>query len=342
MTLNETSRGRDNNLDFIRFIAAVLVILCHSYPIGMGEDHTDFLGRLTNGQMHFGNLAVCIFFFYGGFLIAKSAMRHQSAWAFFKARIIRIIPCLAVVTFVLTFLAGPCLTTIPAGEYFTQRGTYRYLLNSVMVLVHDLPGVFEGNIYGQTVNGPLWTLPVEFLCYIMCFVVWKMGFLEEKRMKWTIPLFVAGYLGVKLVLGGNALLLEALRPVGMFYAGMLYFVYRDKIKLRREAALVSFLALAVFTYFGFLGMTVFLFLPYILSFLGYGTVHKFSNFAKYGEISYGMYLCGWPVQQVLCEQFGGTMEPLVNFLLTVPAAILCGFILNKLIEEPLARLRTSA
>lgn len=336
MTLSEMSKGRSNNLDFIRFLAAIFVILCHSYPISMGEGHTDLLGTISNGQIHFGNLAVCVFFVYGGFLIAGSAQRLQKTGAYFKARALRIFPCLIVVTFALAFLAGPCLTTLSAGEYFKQRGTYQYLLNSIMVLTHDLPGVFEGNIYGQTVNGPLWTLPIEFLCYIMCFIAYKLGFLRDRQMKWSIPLFAAGYLAVKLALGGNALLASALRPIGMFYAGMLYYVYRDKIRLRWQAALLAFAALAVFTYLGVLDSTIFVFLPYLLFYLGYGTKHKLSNFAKHGEVSYGVYLCGWPIQQFICMQFGGEMASWANFLLTLPFAVLCGYLLNKLVEKPIA------
>ncbi len=338
MTLKETSTDRNNNLDFIRFLAALLVILCHAYPISRGQEYTDLLGRLTNGQMHFGNLAVCIFFLYGGFLIAKSAERLKTAGAYFKARVLRVFPCLIAVTFILTFLAGPCLTTLSTGTYFSQKGAYQYLLNSVMILTHNLPGVFEGNIYGQTVNGPLWTLPVEFLCYIMCFLVWKTGFLNEKRMKWTIPFFAAGYIGLKIILGTNVLLASALRPVGLFYAGMLYYVYRGKIKLSREAALLCSAALVFFTWRGFLDVVVFIFLPYVLLYLGYGTRHKLSNFAKHGEVSYGVYLCGWPIQQTICMLFGGQMIPVVNFLLTLPFAICGGYLLHRFVEQPAARI----
>ncbi|MCI8483794.1 MAG: acyltransferase [Lachnospiraceae bacterium] len=337
MTLKEAARGRNNNLDLIRFIAALLVILCHAYPISMGGDNTDILGRITHNQIHLGNLAVCVFFLYGGFLIAKSTERLQKAGPYFKARILRIFPCLIVVTFILTFLAGPCLTSLSVKDYFCQKDTYKYLLNSIMVLVHDLPGVFEGNIYGQTVNGPLWTLPIEFLCYILCFFVWKLGFFGEKRMKWTVPLFAAGYIGAKLLLGGNGLLLSALRPAGLFYAGILYYVYRDKIKLRWEIAVISLAGMILCTWLGILDETIFLFLPYLLLYIGYGTKYKFSNFAKHGEASYGIYLCGWPIQQIVCRQFGGSMNPILNFLLALPFAVLCGYLLNKLVEEPIGK-----
>ena len=45
------------------------------------------------------------------------------------------------------------------------------MLNAVLVLVHPLPGVFASNPYPDVVNGALWTLPVEYACYVLCFVV---------------------------------------------------------------------------------------------------------------------------------------------------------------------------
>ncbi len=337
MNLGEASKGRNNNLDLIRFIAAALVILCHAYPISLGKEHVDFLGQITGNQIHLGNFAVCIFFLYGGYLIAKSAERLQTTGAYFKARIFRILPCLVVVTFLLAFVAGPVLTEEKLGDYFTNSMTYRYLFNAVMLPVHNLPGVFEHNIYDPTVNGPLWTLPIEFLCYIMCFLVLKAGFLNQKRMKWTIPVFAIGYLGAWFVLRGNEALVAALRPAGMFYTGMLYYVYRDKINVKLSGALVSLIALVLSAWAGILGITIFLFLPYVLFYIGYGTRHKFSNFAKYGEVSYGMYLCGWPIQQIVCMMNGGSMTPFLNFIITLPIAVICGFVLNKLVEAPIGR-----
>lgn len=339
MKLSEITRGRENNLDAIRFLAAVMVIFCHAFPISLGEGSVDFLGRLTDNQMHLGNLAVCIFFFYGGFLICKSACRIRNGKDYFKARILRIIPCLAVVTFVLAFLVGPVITELSLGEYFGNGETYKYLLNSVMILVHNLPGVFQNNIYDTTVNGPLWTLPIEFLCYIMCFIALKIKFLEEKNAKWMIILFTAGYLGAWKLLASSAVLSSALRPAGLFFAGMVYFIYKDKIVIKPWIAAVSAAILVVSAAFHILGITVFFCFPYLMMYLGFGTKHKLSGFAKRGEVSYGMYLCGWPIQQMICQGFGGQMNPWMNILLSVPLSIGCGMLLHQLVEKPLGRLQ---
>ena len=72
MFLEEVSRDRNNNLNFLRLIAAVLVIICHAYPLSLGEDAIDILGRMTDGQIHLGGVAVCIFFFFSGFFLNRS------------------------------------------------------------------------------------------------------------------------------------------------------------------------------------------------------------------------------------------------------------------------------
>lgn len=68
--------------------------------------------------------------------------RLENAKYYFKARIIRIFPPLIFVTFVMAFIVGPIVTELSIDSYFTSVGTYKYLLNSFMILVHDLPGVF--------------------------------------------------------------------------------------------------------------------------------------------------------------------------------------------------------
>lgn len=36
IVLEEASQDRNNNLNILRFIAAVMVVFCHAYPISIG------------------------------------------------------------------------------------------------------------------------------------------------------------------------------------------------------------------------------------------------------------------------------------------------------------------
>lgn len=330
-------KGRDNNLDLIRFIAAIMVIFSHAFPLSLGREERDYLLTVTGGQIDLGGIAVSIFFFYGGFLICKSAYRLQSAKKYFKARIIRIFPPIIVITVLMVFLIGPILSTLKVQEYFTRKLTYQYLLNSVLILAYNLPGVFENNIYGTEVNGSLWTLPLEFLGYILCFFMMKVGFLKSKCLKWIMPIFVFVHIAVISIFSPQDMILMAWRPTAIFFVGMLYYVYQDKIYLSRRIAVISMILLLFSTCLGILNVTIPFLGSYVFMYLGYGTKIKFSNFAKHGEISYGIYLCGFPIQQIVCESFGGSMNPILNAVISIPLAIICGFLLNRYMEKPIIK-----
>ena len=151
--LGDGTTGRKNNLDLIRFIAAAMVIFAHSFPLTLGEGCAGPLTRFSHGQMSFGNLAVCIFFLFSGFLITKSVLHRTTAKAFFSARIVRLFPPLIAVVLVCTFVLGPAMTELPAGEYFASAQTWKYLGNICLLLIHELPGVFTHNPYDASVNG---------------------------------------------------------------------------------------------------------------------------------------------------------------------------------------------
>ncbi len=336
MKLCDVTKGRNNNLDLIRFIAAMMVIFSHAFPLSLGvRGGKDYLSMITRSQISFGGLAVSIFFFYGGFLICKSAHRLQSAKKYFKARMIRIFPSLVVVIVCTTFLIGPILSVLSIREYFTNPFTYQYLLNSILILVHDLPGVFENNIYGTTVNGSLWTLPVEFVGYILCFFMMKMNLLKSKYLKWIVPIFILVHITISYLSSSQTLVSSVWTATAMFFIGMLYDIYQDKICLSKRIVIINIILLLFSIWLKILNITMPFFLSYILIYLGYGTNIKFSNFARYGEISYGIYLCGFPIQQIVCERFGGSMNPIVNAAISIPLAIICGFLLHRYIEKPI-------
>ena len=334
-TLAEQFRGRENNLDLIRFIAAAMVIYFHAHPLVRPDGKADFLYQFSNGQIHIGNLAVCVFFLFSGFLIAKSAERTVSGPAFFKARILRLIPPLAVVTILCAFVLGPIMTELPLKEYFTDPKTYAYLGNSILIPVHELPGVFLRNPYNATVNGALWTLPIEAICYVVCYLFCRTGFLNARRMRWTIPLFVILYIGGSWVFRNNDLIASVLHPCGMFYMGMLAYVYRDRIRLSAPMALLALAVFLISLRRGMLEIFLLICVPYLLLMLAFGTPKKATGFGKYGDFSYGMYLTGWPLAQVLVQYVGNRLSVGVQALIVIILSTVCGALLHWWVERPI-------
>lgn len=324
MYLSELSKDRNNNLDIMRFFAAVCVIISHSIPLSKGEEYADFISVYTSGSLSIGGIAVGIFFVAGGFLISKSMERVKTAKDFFSSRCIRIFPPLIFVILISVFVLGPVLTQLPLVSYFINKNTYLYLINMILIPVHALPGVFENNIYPEVVNGPLWTLPVEFICYILRFLAFKTKFFNKKNYLYTIPL--ATVICALVLYLNNSFFTSVIRPVLLFYIGFGMYVLRDYIKL---SAKYNFLAIIIFILLlvmkcDFLAMI--LIFPYIVFYLAYGCKYKFSNFSRYGEFSYGMYLWGWPIGQTVCMFAGGHMNWILNAVIVSVIAILFGVI----------------
>lgn len=337
MYLADISKDRNNNLDIMRFMAALMVIFSHALPISRGAAYADILSEWTDGRLSFGALAVGIFFVSGGFLIAKSAERKNNYADYFKARCIRIFPQLIFVTVVLALFAGPILSVLSPGEYYSSPGTWRYLLNGIFVLQHNLPGVFTENIYGATVNGPLWTLPVEFLCYIMCFMALKLGILSKKGFRFTIlPAIIVGIISTCFA---STFLITVIRPVMLFYIGMGMYVYRDKILMDDRLGILSCVLFAGCVLIKADMAAMYLFFPYMIYYLAFGLKYKCSNFGRRGEFSYGMYLWGWPAGQIVCMAAGGEMNWMLNAVLASVIAILLGVVNYYVVDCNINRLQ---
>ena len=132
--LSDIAESRVNNLNLMRFIAAVFVIISHCYVVTLGEDAPgDFISNHTSGQLTFGGMAVGLFFVFGGFLIARSCEHHSEAKVFFKQRVLRLFPELIFVVVMVAFvfralseLSFPCGVLHKSTDLyvFAQRRSY--------------------------------------------------------------------------------------------------------------------------------------------------------------------------------------------------------------------------
>ena len=92
--------------------------------------------------------------------------------------------------------------------------------------------------------------------------------------------------------------------------------------------------------------TIDLVLPFTGSYLAfYIAFHpgiKLSGFAKKGDLSYGMYLYAWPVQQTLTYFFYKHLNPLLLFLLAVPVTYLLAWLSWHYIEKTFLKLKNKS
>ena len=107
-------------------------------------------------------------------------------------------------------LSFPCGVLHKSTDLNPQ--TYMYLLNGVLILVHELLGVFTHNPMGDAVvNAALWTLPVEFSCYVLWFLLISVPILL------VVFLYFAKFFPQQL---------SVVRAVVLFYIGVAFWVLR--------------------------------------------------------------------------------------------------------------------
>lgn len=334
--LSDVCGGRDNNLNLIRMIAASAVLVSHAWPIALGPQASQPMERLLG--MTLGGMAVMVFFAISGFLIARSFDRSRDIPDWSSARIMRLFPGLAAATLLTALAMGPLVTTLSPGAYFTAPATWTYALrNTTLVsLQYPLPGVFEGNPYGPSINGSLWTLFHEVVCYMGVLALGLLGALRGGRATLiAVALFAAAYLGAGVLEDAGRLpfRLARLRELSLpFFLGSCAWVWRDRVRLLWPVA--AALWVGAFALKGLPGGREILAvaLTYCAACAAYlpgGAIRRFNGL---GDYSYGIYIYAFPVQQLVVHLFG-PMEPAMNIALSLPPTLLLAIVSWRLVEK---------
>ncbi|MTD58324.1 acyltransferase family protein [Amycolatopsis sp. RM579] len=327
-------------------LGAVTVVVDHSAPL---LDP----GRLTifpaSWGMSPGYIALMGFFAMSGYQIQDSWSRDPSWWRFAARRLLRILPPLVVVVSVTVLVIGPLVTSLSQGAYWSNLQTWRYLVGTIVLflLQHRLPGVFDANPYPFSANGALWTLPMEMLGYALVLVAGVLIALGLTRGLLLVFLGVLVYADTLWQAtfgdhGGGGSLGEL--PLGStvaflvpFVLGMILHSFRHRIPLRPWAALVL-LAL-------YLALNQTPAGRYALALAAaYGAItlathwpKRLERFEPYVYGSYGTYIWGFPIQQLII--MAGVHNVAALVLLAVPAAYAAGQLSWRFIEQPTLRLR---
>lgn len=324
------------NINCLRVLSAILVLVCHSYAITQNKE--DVLYHLSGGQCNLGGFAVAIFFFLSGLYVTKSLYKVKNLFGFFKKRCVRLFPQLWI-TIIASIVLGAFVTKLPVMEYLTNTETYLYLLNGLLIPVHNLPGVFDNQIY-ETVNGPLWTMPVEFVAYLalaFTFVI-AQWLNKNKQVQMQKYLHIVSYavllvlfLVVNLFIQRDGFLSTVIRPVIFFYTGTLYCDYSEKIILNWKMAIIVLALMVLLSWGGLFNLALILGLPYLIVVFCLAT-KQIKRLGELFDVSYEMYLVGWPIQQLLFLLSGNTMSPIINIIYTIPLDVFVAWLLYKMIS----------
>ncbi len=300
-----------NNFDFLRLTFAVFVIITHSYIIS-GLKDCDFLCQVTPNNINLSYLGVRGFFIISGYLIFQSLIRSRSLINFYWKRFLRLIPGLFVVL-LLTVLLGQFIYQglIP---YWLNRHVIMYLPNNLILFKSQISfeGMFEHNPHPNIINGSLWTLVYEFSFYITLSL---MFFLKNSTLKISVVLLLV-YLVFNIInlfftkelagYGVHAMDIVSFAQLGSFFIGgsILASLNIGKYKRRNTALFISLflliLAVVIDQFYNF----QFLLLPLVIILFGLKSTKWVAGINKFtGDLSYGLYIYSFVVQQTLMYFF---------------------------------------
>lgn len=321
----------DNAFGFIRLVFASLVIVSHTVALVDGDKEREALYLLT-GTTTFGPLALNGFFIVSGFLITASYLNSGNALSYLWKRIIRIYPAFILCSIICLTVFGP----LAGGSFVLLRDGLSSLVRMALLFKPEQAGAFAANPL-PVLNGAAWTIQYEFACYLGVAGLGLVGLLKRPPV---VAVLFAACLAVSVAVdqgiipGGHIHAVRNLPSlVAMFLAGMTFYFYQDRMPAGRGVAVVATIGLIACLFVSPLvnvGMATFgAWLIFAAAKWGGGNVLRRIN--NRNDISYGLYLYAWPIQNLLVFWGLTSLWPLgiATWLLSAAAGAASWFLLEK-------------
>jgi len=347
-----------NNFDALRLAMALLVVWSHCFALYFGSERSEPLSRLTAGFYNSGNVGVWVFFIISGFLITQSFERSSTIAGYMAKRVRRIYPAYLVATSVCAFVVTPLFVADPAFV-LTPLEIVRTLGANLLLANHfPVDPLFAGNPVGA-VNGSLWSIRFEFLCYIGVLLLGLCGLLARRHL---VLLLYATLVAIWCWLdatgqkpGISQWLIDTigwpyrwLWVLPNFLAGMLLWLYRDHV--RRSSALLLTGIAACLTAFHLpvppIAATIasHILVPPVMAYavlwVAFHPALPLHRAGRFGDFSYGTYLYAYVIQQMLIARLAIGFAPfvLLSFACSLLAGVASWYLVERrfLIRKPVA------
>lgn len=333
--------SRINELDFLRFIAALMVVFFHFAFRGYAGEGSNQLTIMPYSYLasvaKYGFLGVNLFFMISGFVIVLSAT-SGNLQKFIQARILRLYPAFWVccsLSLIIPFLFGSQIMT---GELIGI-----YLVNLTML---------NGFVDVPSVDGVYWTLFVEIKFYILVVIILSLGKVDK------FELFSLGWLIIALILTRfpkfaiHSMLITDW--AGYFIAGTAFFgVYQkgfNKLRIilllgsyllviRNALHRVYYFQLEYHSYFSkevIVGSITLFFIVFLLISIGKTGYFRKIEWRILGALTYPLYLLHSNIGFFIFNQLYPEYNQHVIFWGTVVFVLILSYIVHVLFERPIS------
>lgn len=338
---------RRNSLNLIRLVLALAVLVHHCWPLmGIGGGPA-FAGEWLGGW------AVAGFFSISGYLITGSRFSNRLG-DYLVHRIARIMPafltCLVVMVAVIAPLGFLAAKGTLNGYLSTATTPLNYLFSNIFLKMQhaDISGGPYNVPYPGAWNGSLWSLYYEFICYLIIAALGLFAFFRKSPWPITIA-FVASVIvqanidRISIFMGQNFDFVLLMRLLPFFLGGSTMFLWRHRIGLHWIggvlAIFASLIVVSAFPSWG--GQACGVFVAY--AFLWISSWLPSPKFIHRNDISYGLYIYAFPIQQLLAvyglHKFGLLTYMALSTAITTLFALASWFLVEQPIMNKVRKLR---
>lgn len=335
MTQSIANKPRLHEIDLLRFLAALAVVLFHyTFRGEAADDMTTFSIPSFSPVTKYGFLGVHLFFIISGFVILMTA-QHGSLRRFVISRITRLYP------------AFWCCCTLTAAVIWLAADT-RYIVAFNQWLINLT--MLNSFIYVPSVDGVYWSLCIELKFYLLMLVLLFFGQVGEIEKYLWFWLFAAVLLWLRPLPYLYALLIPEYAPY--FVAGStFYLIFRDgwsasKLLLIAYSFSASLLMVhddwmhmqahfdeASFDFIIIAGAIACFFLIFLLIASGLLQRFSYSGFVYLGVLTYPLYLVHQNIGFILFNRFaGGGQSPLLLLLEVLVLMLAVAFVVHRSVE----------
>jgi peptidoglycan/LPS O-acetylase OafA/YrhL len=304
-------------LNALRLGLALLVLVAHAWELGGYGLQTKPLGPW----------AVAGFFCISGYLIALSRARARGLGEFFARRVVRIYPAFFVVLVIVAFVFAPLASAaLGGGPWSPESGALYVLRNAGLWMAQPtIPGMLADIPYPGVWNGSLWTLAFEFACYVITGLIGCLTARWRTRVTivlWLVAVTVSVLSGVGFIVVPWTLATLA-TLLGFYLSGTILLLACNRVPLHPALLVASAALVAAVATTGAPTVLAGPAMAYLV--LALGILLPLRRIGARNDISYGIYIYAFPVQQMLALALAHQAVPIVAPLvlaitITVPLA----------------------
>lgn len=352
--LRDKFNSRSNNLTILRLALAGIVLIVHSQAL-----RTDTQPSVLRADL--GQMAVDGFFILSGFLVTGSARRLDCVRRFLWHRALRVLPGFWVCLVTTAFVCAPVLAMTqgrsPLSVFSGPDSALGFVVRNAGLLIRQwgIAGLTTAETEPGAMNGSLWSLYYEAVCYVLVAVLifagvvrprvaragrHRQGPLRLLGHRREVLAVTAGTIWLTLIvdLFGPVLPMDKGRlMIFMFMVGVLAELYAEHIPMDGRIAVGAFgymiASCGIHGDYQVIGAPG---LAYVLLWLAVAAPVPFQ---LRNDISYGIYMYHWPIILMLIwiglDDVGVVIFTVLSVGLTAAAATASWVY----VERPMMRFR---